>query len=137
MIESQPPPTKEDTPAELTTVNTRQWTYREIASIKRVSIQTVQKWVSKGMIPSPVYSGATARFTPEQVQTILLGTQPAGTFEVAHSPRRENGRKGGMNSPRPNEKRANYKSANKRKVGAKKPAKKVAAKKPAKKRRAG
>jgi hypothetical protein len=124
-------------PDELTTVNSAQWTYREVAAAKRVSVQTVQKWVGRGMIPSPTYAGATARFTPDQVRIILLGTQPPGTYPVANSVRRTSGKKGGMNAPRPNEKRPNYRDANERKIAASKKASKKAAKKKSSKRRAG
>lgn len=85
-----------------TTVEARQWTYKEVAAIKRVKVQTVQEWVKRGMVPSPVYTGFTARFTPEQVEVILLGTSKPGTFEVTPSPRSKIGKLGGSSrTPKP------------------------------------
>lgn len=79
----------------LTTVDARQWTYKEVASAKRVGVQTVMEWVKRGMIPSPIYTGYTARFTPDQVAVILSGTSRPGTYEVTPSPRSAIGKMGG------------------------------------------
>lgn len=82
------------------TVEDRQWTYKEVAAVKRVKVQTVQEWVKRGMVPSPVYTGFTARFTPEQVAVILQGTSQPGTYPVTPSPRSDIGKLGGS-SKRP------------------------------------
>lgn len=79
----------------LTSIDARQWTYKEVAAVKRVSSQTVMEWVKRGMVPSPVYTGFTARFTAEQVAEILCGTSQPGTFPVTPSPRSKIGKMGG------------------------------------------
>jgi len=79
----------------LTSVETRQWTYKEVAAIKRVTVQTVMEWVKRGCIPSPVYTGMTARFTAQQVAVILAGTSLPGTYDVTPSPRSAIGKLGG------------------------------------------
>lgn len=97
MIESKPP----DTPAELPGLeDTRPklpqfWTYREVAAMCRVSLQTVQEWVRRGRIPSPNYYGSSARFTEDHVADIMCGRRPVGTYTVTPSPRAEIGKLGG------------------------------------------
>jgi hypothetical protein len=96
-VESKPPPASV-APGESTgptSVEARQWTYKEVAAAKRVGVQTVMEWVKRGMIPSPVYTGFTARFTADQVSVILSGTSLPGTYEVTPSPRSAIGRMGG------------------------------------------
>lgn len=92
-----PPPPDGLMPAvePLTSVDARQWTYKEVAAVKRVSTQTVMEWVKRGMIPSPIYTGFTARFTADQVAEILCGTSKPGTFPVTTSPRSKIGKLGG------------------------------------------
>lgn len=89
MIESLPPPieqcTLDENPNKL--LGGEQYTYDEVARLKRVKKQTVQEWVKHGMIPSPVYTGFTARFTEEQVAEIMCGTGERGKYPVAESPR--------------------------------------------------
>jgi hypothetical protein len=96
-VASQPPPQSDppDPAADLTTVEARQWTYKEVASAKRVTVQTIMEWKNRGMIPSPVYTGSTARFTPDQVAVILSGTSKPNTYEVTPSPRAQIGKLGG------------------------------------------
>ena len=79
----------------LTSIDARQWTYKEVAAVKCVSTQTVMEWVKRGMVPSPVYTGFTARFTADQVAEILCGTSKPGTFQVTPSPRSAIGKMGG------------------------------------------
>lgn len=73
----------------------QQYTYRDVAALKKVSVQTVMEWVKRGKCPSPIYTGATARFTHAHVADILAGISPAGTHQVAESVRAEVGAKGG------------------------------------------
>lgn len=73
----------------------RQYTYQDIADAKSVKVNTVKTWVRLGMIPSPVYTGYTARFTQEQFESIMLGTAKKGTYTRAASPREDIGRMGG------------------------------------------
>jgi len=93
------------------------YTYADLAAHFRVGHQTIYEWVKRGRIPSPVYVGATARFTHAQYLMILKGPGPAGTFVPAESIRSEVGKKGGGNWRLPKGKR-------------KKPTKKPTAKKP-------
>lgn len=89
MVESQPPLPVEETPPLVTASapSGQQWRYEDIAKLKQVAKQTVMEWVKRGMIPSPVYTGANARFTDEMVATIMTGTSAPGTFPVTLSPR--------------------------------------------------
>lgn len=102
MVKSQMPPetTPAAPPTEPTSVDLRQWTYKEVAALKRVAVQTVMEWVKRGMVPSPVYTGFTARFTADQVGEIMTGTSSPGTFPVTPSPRSAIGKLGGS-SKRP------------------------------------
>lgn len=63
------------------------YTYAELAAALRVSVQTVEVWVKRGQIPSPVYIGHTARFTLETLTQILKGVGKPQTYPVADSPR--------------------------------------------------
>jgi len=90
-----PPKTPASSSTSDTTLPPRQWTYAEVALVKRVTKQTVYEWVKRGMIPSPVYTGFTARFTEEQVAEILTGVKQPGSYTVTPSPRSEVGKLGG------------------------------------------
>lgn len=72
-----------------------QYTYQEIANLKRVKVQTIMEWVKRGRIPSPIYTGFTARFSQEQLVEIMTGKSKPGTFPVTPSPRSEIGKLGG------------------------------------------
>ncbi len=71
------------------------YTYKEVAIMKRVTVQTVMEWVKRGMIASPVYTGFTARFTAEQVAAIITESNKPGTYPVTPSPRSAIGKLGG------------------------------------------
>ncbi len=79
----------------------RQFTYAEVATAKRVQKQTVYEWVKRGMIPSPVYTGSTARFTEEHFGVIMEGPSVPGSYTPAPSPRAVIGKLGG---PKPKKK---------------------------------
>ena len=89
MIESVPPPIEKCTldPSPTEMVGGEQFTYEEVARLKRVTKQTVMEWVKRGMVPSPIYTGFTARFTQEQVADIMCGCSVPGTYPVTLSPR--------------------------------------------------
>jgi hypothetical protein len=89
VIESVPPPIEQCTidPSPPDGYGGEQFTYEDVARFKRVTKQTVMEWVKRGMVPSPVYTGFTARFTTDQVATIMVGTSAPGTFPVTLSPR--------------------------------------------------
>jgi excisionase family DNA binding protein len=74
------------------------FTYADVARLKLVSKQTVYEWVKRGMIPSPIYTGHTARFTRAQVETILTERAEPGTYTPAPSPRADVGKLGGPKS---------------------------------------
>lgn len=74
-------------PSYLSSALPKSFTYRDIAELCRVTVQTVYTWVKSGRIPSPHYIGYTARFTPEAVWSILNYDAPAGTYPVTQSPR--------------------------------------------------
>lgn len=76
-------------------VDLRQWTYKEVAALKRVAVQTVMEWVKRGMVPSPIYTGFTARFTADQVAAIMSESNRPGTYQVTPSPRSKIGKMGG------------------------------------------
>lgn len=63
------------------------FTYDDVAQFKRVKKHTVYKWVREGSIPSPIYTGGIARFTKEQVATILSISIVPGTYQRAASTR--------------------------------------------------
>jgi excisionase family DNA binding protein len=63
------------------------FTYADIAAALKVSVQTVEMWVKRGKIPSPIYIGVTARFTLAHLQEIYTGVKPAQSFPVSDSPR--------------------------------------------------
>jgi len=95
-MESQPPDLDKYTLGpSIEDLELRQYTYQEVATLKRVTVQTVMEWVKTGKIPSPVYTGFTARFTTEQLTAILTENNPAGTYPVTPSPRAEIGKLGG------------------------------------------
>ena len=100
------------------------WTYREVAAMCRVSLQTLQEWVKRGRVPSPTYIGFSARFTQEQVADIMCGRKKAGSYPVAPSPRAEIGKQGGHHAKKKNRPKP---------VHAKQPADKLANKKRASK----
>lgn len=102
------------------------YTYADLAQRMRVGQQTIMEWVKRGRIPSPIYIGATARFTREQYLTIIRGPQAAGSFVPADSIRSKIGRKGGGNWRLPKGER--------KKPSAFKRLKSAAKKKPAKKK---
>ena len=133
MLKSQPPPAQ--SPAEpqidLSEKMKPQYTYAEVAALKRVSVQTVQEWVRRGKIPPPVYTGFTARFTTDAVAEIMTGIKPEGTYEPPPSPRREIGKLGGSSSlPAPGKSRNPSQARKDKQRAAVKP--KPAKKKPAK-----
>lgn len=70
------------------------YTYADVASSLRVSVQTVEVWVKQGRIPSPLYIGHTARFTLDAIKQIRMGVQKPQTYPVADSPRAANSRAG-------------------------------------------
>jgi len=115
----------------------QQYTYRDVAALKKVSVQTVMEWVKRGKIASPIYTGATARFTHAHLVAILAGIAPAGTHQVAESLRAEIG---ALSNQTVVKKAATKNKASMKKSMAKKPtpkklaAKKLAAKKPAAKK---
>jgi len=115
------------------------YTYADLAEQFRVGQQTIYEWVKRGRIPSPVYIGATARFTHEQFQLILKGPGPAGTFTPAESIRSAVGKKGGGNWRLPKGERKKPSSARRLKTAAKKKTapKKTAPKKTAAKPKGG
>jgi hypothetical protein len=65
----------------------RLFTYADVASICRVSEQTLRRWVRYGKVPSPIYVGSTARFTSHHVGIIHSGAKPPLTFPPNFSPR--------------------------------------------------
>lgn len=90
MIDSAPPPDPIPAPPPPPDLSQfQQFTYDDVARLKRVSKQSVMDWVRTGKVPSPIYTGFTARFTPDQVAEIMVGTSAAGTFPVTPSPRAE------------------------------------------------
>lgn len=72
-------------PDPLPPADRQSFTYDDIAAFKRVKRHTVYKWVREGSIPSPVYTGGTARFTADQVATILSISIVPGTYQRADS----------------------------------------------------
>jgi len=70
-------------------------TYTEVAELLRVSKAALYYRVANGMCPSPVRQGASARFSREQVQTMMAGIKPMGTFAKTFSVRSKGGKKGG------------------------------------------
>lgn len=140
MIESSPPPPA-TLPPPVAPPEMRfpqQFTYQEVANLKRVTKQTVMEWVKKGMIPSPIYTGYTARFTEDQVADIMMGTRPAGFYPVTSSPRSEVGKLGGSSTMKGKGKARNpaqvRADADRKKLRDITRAKKPAAKKPAAKK---
>lgn len=77
-----------DTPA-------KTWKLREVASICRVTVRTIQNWMRLGMIPSPVRIGYATRFTEVQVAVILQGASLPETYVPSIPPRQKVGSKGG------------------------------------------
>lgn len=63
------------------------FTYADVASALKVSVQTVECWVKQGRIPSPRYIGVTARFTREHLDAIYTGVKKPHTYPVTDSPR--------------------------------------------------
>lgn len=63
------------------------YTYAEVAAKLRVSVQTLEVWVKRGRVPSPIYIGHTARFTFDALLAILHGTNKDHTHPVSDSPR--------------------------------------------------
>ena len=100
MLESKPP-LPEPSPAAAASDppgGPQLWTYREVAALCRVTLQTVQEWVKRGRIPSPIYFGFTARFTADQVADIMCGAKPPGSYTPAPSARAEIGALGGSST---------------------------------------
>jgi hypothetical protein len=70
-------------------------TYADVASVFRVSEQTVMKWVKLGRIPPPIYYGASARFNSQQIRQVQrTGLSPAGTYTPPISMRSRIGKLG-------------------------------------------
>lgn len=63
------------------------YTYNDVSRALRVTKQTLMEWVKSGKVSSPKYFGYTARFTAEQMNEMMAGPKPAGTHQVAESPR--------------------------------------------------
>ena len=99
----------------------KSYTYDDVADFKRVKKKTVMKWVREGSIPSPVYTGGTARFTANQVATIITTTLVPGTYVRGDSIK---------------SKRAKRATAKRMKAKGKPPKKKPAPKKPKPKKKA-
>ena len=96
-MQSLPPPDPiydDAGPGYLASAFPASFTYRDVAKMCRVTVQTVYTWVKSGRIPSPNYIGYTARFTPEAVWSILHYNAPAGTYPVTQSPRSLIGERG-------------------------------------------
>lgn len=70
------------------------FTYIELASALKVSVQTIELWVKRGKIPSPIYIGVSARFTLKHLEQIYAGVKPAHTYPVSDSPRAAQSRAG-------------------------------------------
>ncbi len=82
----------------------RVYTYKEVAFAMKVQKQTVYEWVKRGMIPSPIYTGSTARFTQEMFTAIVNEPKVHGKYTPAPSHRAEVGKLGGP-KPKPKPKR--------------------------------
>lgn len=108
-----PPPAKPPTPPPAV------FTYDDVANFKRVGKAAVYQWVRKGCIPSPVYTSGTARFTEEQLATIMVGVGAAGTYPVGASPRRATAQQA-MRKKKAAAKKAAAKKAGAKKAKAKK-----------------
>lgn len=63
------------------------FTYKEVAAALKLTPQTVMDWVKRGMVCSPLYFGANARFTRQMLDTMLAGPSIPGMHAVAESPR--------------------------------------------------
>lgn len=89
MVRSLPPLLESNAPPLVTagSVAQEQFTYADVARVKLVTKQTVYEWVKRGMIPSPIYTGSTARFTRDQFDIILTGCSEPGSYTPAPSPR--------------------------------------------------
>lgn len=62
--------------------------YVQLAQALGVSVDTLHGWVRAGKIRQPVYFGSLARWPVSLAKLILAeGTQPAGTYPPADSPR--------------------------------------------------
>lgn len=70
-------------------------TYDEVSELLNVAKSSLYYWVKCGMCPSPVRFGGSSRFDRNQVQTMLEGAKPRGTFTVTFSTKRRGGKKGG------------------------------------------
>lgn len=70
------------------------YTYTEIAARLKVTVQTVEVWVKRGMIPSPLYFGTTARFTLDHLKQICAGVKPPQTYPASDSLRATQARAG-------------------------------------------
>lgn len=64
------------------------YTYKRLALILGVTERTLMRWVSAGMVPSPVYSGTSARFESATALVICEGPSLPGMYPVARSLRR-------------------------------------------------
>lgn len=74
--------------------------YDQVADLLKVSKSALYYRVSRGMVPQPVYMGASARFSAESVQIMLAGISPIGTYKRSHSVRVKGGKKGGKRAAR-------------------------------------
>lgn len=69
------------------------FTYQDLATFKRVKKHTIYKWVREGSIPSPIYTGGSARFTADQVALILSSSIVPGTYKREDSTKAKAARK--------------------------------------------
>lgn len=70
-------------------VATKLYSYAVVSLACGVSRRTLERWVKRGCVPSPVYRWNTARFSGEAFRSILDGPSFPGTHPVAPSPRAE------------------------------------------------
>lgn len=69
------------------------FTYQDLANFKQVKKHTVYKWVREGSIPSPIYTGGSARFTADQIALILSSSIVPGTYARVDSTKAKASRK--------------------------------------------
>jgi hypothetical protein len=66
------------------------WTRQYLAARLKISVDTLDRWILRGMIPSPYRTPTGYAWWSEQLATEIMtgGAQPEGTYPVAPSPRR-------------------------------------------------